>query len=122
MDSEDLKKAMEIVSKLTNQIYDCDASEEQKENMIHTHSALSFMFGNVLGAKERYEIMLKSKGDLIQPEGAFISGSCKGEVCSVCGRPAEKKLGEEIPFDDPDPNRHNLTAYVCYEHFKIIIG
>ncbi len=52
----------------------------------------------------------------------FISGTCKGEVCSVCGKPATNKLGEEIPYDDPNPNRHNLTAYVCREHFEIIVG
>jgi len=52
----------------------------------------------------------------------FISRSCKGEICSVCGKPATNKLGEEIPWDDPDKNRHNLTAYVCREHFKMIVG
>lgn len=52
----------------------------------------------------------------------FVSGSCKGEICSVCGKDATNKLGEEIPFDDPDKNRHNLTAYVCREHFTMIVG
>lgn len=52
----------------------------------------------------------------------FVSRSCKGEICSVCGKDATNKLGEEIPFDDPDKNRHNLTAYVCREHFTMIVG
>jgi len=53
---------------------------------------------------------------------AFVSESCNGEVCSVCGKDATNKLGEEIPFDDPNKNRHNLTAYVCREHFTMIVG
>jgi len=52
----------------------------------------------------------------------FISGSCEGEICSVCGKDATNKLGEEIPSDDPDRMRHNLTAYVCREHFTMIVG
>lgn len=52
----------------------------------------------------------------------FVSGTCKGEKCSVCGENATNKLGEEIPYDDPNPNRHNLTAYVCREHFRMIVG
>ena len=52
----------------------------------------------------------------------FISGSCKGEICTVCGRDATNKLGEEIPFDDPNKMRHNLTAYVCRKHFTMIVG
>lgn len=54
-------------------------------------------------------------------ESRFISKTCIGEKCSVCGKPATNKLGEEIPYDDPYPNRHNLTAYVCAEHFDMII-
>jgi hypothetical protein len=52
----------------------------------------------------------------------FVSATCKGEKCSVCGENATNKLGEEIPYDDPNPNRHNLTAYVCREHFRMIVG
>jgi hypothetical protein len=52
----------------------------------------------------------------------FVSKSCNGEICSVCSLPATNKLGEEIPFDDPDKNRHNLTAYVCRKHFTMIVG
>lgn len=51
-----------------------------------------------------------------------VSGSCEGERCSVCGAPATHKLGEEIPDDDPHPNRHNLTAYVCCAHFGMVLG
>lgn len=52
----------------------------------------------------------------------FISSSCGGEICSVCDELATHKLGEEIFWDDPNPNRHNLTAYVCCEHFTMILG
>ena len=52
----------------------------------------------------------------------FVSASCAGEHCSVCGVPATHKVGEEIPFDDPTPKRHNLTAYVCCKHFGDILG
>lgn len=52
----------------------------------------------------------------------FVSASCIGEKCSICGKPATKKVGEEIPEDDPIQNRHNLTAYVCEEHFNMIMG
>jgi hypothetical protein len=39
----------------------------------------------------------------------------------MCGQPAHKKVGEEIPHDDPQPNRHNYTAYVCQRHFNQIM-
>lgn len=56
----------------------------------------------------------------VQPRH-FVSGTCRGERCSVCGRDATHKLGEEIAFDDPLPFRHNLTAYVCCQHFVMIV-
>jgi hypothetical protein len=49
------------------------------------------------------------------------SKTCIGECC-WCGAPAAKKVGEEIPFDDPNPNRHNLTSYVCAEHYAQLMG
>jgi hypothetical protein len=52
----------------------------------------------------------------------FVSESCIGEFCSVCKKKATNKLGEEIANDDPNKNRHNLTAYVCREHFEMIFG
>ncbi len=51
----------------------------------------------------------------------FISACCGGERCSLCGNPAARKVGEEIFHDDPNPYRHNLTAYVCQEHFDKIM-
>jgi imidazolonepropionase-like amidohydrolase len=47
--------------------------------------------------------------------------ACRGEVC-WCGRPAAKKVGEEIMFDDPNPARHNLTAYICAAHYALLMG
>lgn len=52
----------------------------------------------------------------------FISGCCEGEKCSACGKPATNKLEETIFHDDPYPMRHPLTAYVCKEHFRMIVG
>lgn len=51
----------------------------------------------------------------------FTSACCEGERCSMCGEPAKRKVGEEIFHDDPIPYRHNLTAYVCLNHFKQIM-
>lgn len=54
----------------------------------------------------------------------WISGCCDGEGCHLpgCDKPAFAKVGEEIMPDDPAPARHNLTAYVCEEHFAFIFG
>jgi len=52
----------------------------------------------------------------------FVSKLCVGEVCSICSTPASHKVGEEIASDDPNPMRHNLTAYICCTHFRIIMG
>lgn len=52
----------------------------------------------------------------------FVSASCRGEICSVCGKPAAHKVCEEIFEDDPSAIRHSLTAYVCCEHFRILMG
>jgi hypothetical protein len=49
-----------------------------------------------------------------------ISKQCEGERCNICDKQATNKIGEEIMFDDPMPNRHNLTAYVCKEHFNLL--
>ena len=55
-------------------------------------------------------------------DSGFVSVSCNGEVCSVCGKPATNKLEETIFCDDPNKMRHPLTAYVCREHFRMIVG
>lgn len=51
----------------------------------------------------------------------FISSTCIGETCR-CGAPAVVKVGEEIAHDDPNPARHNHTAYVCARHFSLLMG
>jgi hypothetical protein len=51
----------------------------------------------------------------------FVSGCCKGELC-FCGEAASHKVEETIFFDDPLPQRHPLTAYVCDKHFRHIMG
>ena len=56
-------------------------------------------------------------------DSGFVSGCCKGEICSVCGKPATNRLEETIFYDDPNRKmRHPLTAYVCREHFRMIVG
>jgi hypothetical protein len=62
----------------------------------------------------------------------FVSASCQGEICGYadesgegpCGRPATHKVGEAIPWDEPEEtrHRHNLTTYVCCQHFGAIFG
>jgi hypothetical protein len=59
--------------------------------------------------------------------GHFVSAACKGEGCAICARTGIKvgathKVGEEIPHDDPTPERHNLTAYVCCNCFMLLFG
>lgn len=51
----------------------------------------------------------------------FVSASCRGERCHVCGSNATHKIGEEIAHDDPNPYRHNLTSYLCCIHFSVVI-
>lgn len=51
----------------------------------------------------------------------FRSATCEGERCH-CGAPADHKVEENIPFDDPLPMRHPLTAYICHRHFVEIMG
>ena len=50
------------------------------------------------------------------------SQSTKGEKCVMCGTDAAAKIGEEIMHDDPVQDRHNLTAYVCEQHFRQLFG
>lgn len=59
--------------------------------------------------------------DRVEVAPVFVSATCEGELCR-CGRAAVRKVGEEIPCDDPRPRRHNLTAYVCAEHYAEIMG
>jgi hypothetical protein len=57
----------------------------------------------------------------ITNKGVYIPGSCTGVKC-FCGKDAKHKLEETIFDDDPHPFRHNLTSYVCCEHFQLIMG
>jgi len=51
----------------------------------------------------------------------WVSGSCQGEKCTVCGKPATKKIAEVIMPDDPNKIRHELVGYVCTHHFDMVI-
>lgn len=67
--------------------------------------------------------LLHKNGNISDVIGSsFVSACCEGEKCSVCGKDATHKLEETIFFDDPIQTRHPLTAYVCDEHFKMIVG
>lgn len=52
----------------------------------------------------------------------YVSGCCKGEKCNVCEKDATHKVEETIFDDDIIPFRHRLTAYLCCEHFQLILG
>lgn len=61
----------------------------------------------------------------------YIPASAKGEACSVCGAPAARKVEETIFSDDPSTRelyglpiqaRHPFTAYLCMEHFVMVMG
>lgn len=44
-----------------------------------------------------------------------------GEKCH-CGAWAAHKVEEAIMPDDPMPDRHPLTAYICHRHFVELMG
>jgi hypothetical protein len=51
----------------------------------------------------------------------FISGCCKGEMCTRCKAPAAHKVEEVIFDDDPEQIRHPHVAYLCDFHFNQIM-
>lgn len=51
----------------------------------------------------------------------YISDQCRGEKC-WCGIDAVAKVAEVILYDDPNPARHELTAYICKAHFIQMFG
>lgn len=50
----------------------------------------------------------------------FVSQCCIGEKCP-CGKDATKKIQEVILSDDPHPERHGYSQYVCSEHFDLFL-
>jgi hypothetical protein len=60
----------------------------------------------------------------------YTPPSAEGEICGMCFRenklnPATHKVGEEfneIFEESPKIFRHNLTQYVCCNHFSSIMG
>jgi len=67
-------------------------------------------------------VVLQPMNNRTQTTAYWRSATCAGETCSLCGAPAEAKVGEEIAHDDPHPMRHNLTAYICAKHFADLMG
>jgi hypothetical protein len=57
----------------------------------------------------------KKPSDPVRPQ-------CVGEKCTMCGAQATHKVAEEFQFDEPMPQRHPLTAYVCGWCFGSIMG
>ena len=51
----------------------------------------------------------------------YVAPQCLGEKCR-CGKPATHKVEEVIFDNDPEPLRHELTVYVCCEHFAWLMG
>lgn len=51
-----------------------------------------------------------------------VPATCVGERCSVCGWQAVTKVEEVVFADDPLPERHPLTTYLCALHFRVIMG
>lgn len=47
---------------------------------------------------------------------------CDGETCALCSAEAVAKISEEIACDDPFPDRHPLTSYLCRMHFRLVMG
>jgi hypothetical protein len=52
----------------------------------------------------------------------FVSLSCRGERCRVCGNAASHKMEETIFEDDPKQIRHPLAAYLCCDCFTLVVG
>lgn len=52
----------------------------------------------------------------------FISTSCRSESCRICKTPATHKIGEEVPNGKSLWTGHEFTAYVCCEHFRLLMG
>lgn len=86
----------------------------------------------LLGCDSREEALARAEqfgfeivGADVEPTGPghWVSASCRGERCSVCGKEATHKVGEEIMSDDPMAHvpRHNMTAYICCDHFSAIM-
>lgn len=60
--------------------------------------------------------------------GHWVSATVQGEICSTARKHqggvalATHKVGEEVPPDDPNMFRHNLTGYVCCLCFRELLG
>lgn len=67
------------------------------------------------------EVEMLPTDDAARP---FVSRCCEDERCTYegCGEPAEHKVEETIFYDDPLPQRHPLTSYLCHQHFRLIMG
>ena len=59
-----------------------------------------------------------STAEMVAPH--VPSSSCEGQKCP-CGAQATRKVGEEEMWDRPIVG-HNLTSYICDEHFWWLMG
>jgi hypothetical protein len=85
---------------------------------------MSISSGDFLSDDGKAEMRAEASGAPVSDTPTFVRGnlvpfhrsaSCGGETCTLCGKPADMKVGEEIMHDDPHLERHNFTAYVCLE-------
>lgn len=111
----------EILQEVFGEYFDIAQNVMDEYGWINRTDYYTYFPQNIEIKQLRFDIFKRPK-ELENYLPYFVSGSCKGEICSVCGAKATNKLGEEIPRDDPDKMRHNLTGYVCREHFTMIVG
>lgn len=90
--------------------YECVACEEQFSTPEMDEIAL----------KQVYEAYTLDKTGIMNPgRTQEVSQYCEGELCSVCRKSAVQKIAQVI-FDDM-PIAHELTAYLCLEHFDMVL-
>jgi hypothetical protein len=82
----------------------------------------SFDLSEIEGREDYFMLDRPKRSILADIPVHHVSGSCSGEVCSICGDPPTHKVAEVIMWDDPCQNRHEYTTYVCCACFKMIFG
>ena len=61
--------------------------------------------------------------NLSHPNRHYIGREVVGKKCAICGADATHKISEEMTGDDPMIYcRPVHAAYVCCEHFRMIMG
>lgn len=81
-----------------------------------------FTTGSYVINEEYFIHLMIGQGSVIQIEkmSGFVSGCCIGTKCP-CGKNASHKIEEVVFDDDPLPDRHPLTNYICHDCFSKIM-